>query len=778
MSKSTFEGVSNRYWRRVREAERRIEQALRTSRSRLSLNGLDLTEIPLTVAKLENLRELILSNNRLTSIPETISNFVNLTKLDLSGNRISRLPDEIGALTRLSVLDLFGNSLTSLPLSLTKLSNLKFLDIRENPDLGIPPEISNEPDAQRPAEPGEVLSFYFRLGEEARSLNEAKILLVGQGSVGKTSLVKRLLYDSFDPDEQKTEGISIHRWEIPPKPSTPDGRRPVRLNIWDFGGQEIMHATHQFFLTKRSLYLLVLDARKGENESNIQYWLKIIQSYGGDSPVLIVTNKCDANFLELNETRLRKDYAPNIVGFFRTSCLSGLGIQELREALQRQIHDLPHVYDLLPKSYFDVKGELEALARDRDFIDISEYEAICRHQRVLGTRETTRLLRFLHDLGSVLNFDDPDAPFELRDTNILNPEWVTGGVYKILNSNLLMQTGGILDFAELLRILGDGPVYPRTRHRFILEIMRKFELCFDFPDTNGQRLLIPELLSPNEPEIEWQYDECLNFEYHYRVLPPGLICRFIVRMHASLTDRRTFWRSGVVLDIDGNRCLVRADSDAAKIYISVKGPPEGRRRALSVIRTVFKAIHDTIPRIDPAEKVPLPDNQMVVVDYRHLIKLETHGTAEFLPEGAEKNYTVEALLDGIEARALKRQSGKKVVDETGNTEQRLSRVVLLLLAFTLLVVVLMSVLAVISTFVGASNFVVVTVAAVLFAVLIFTMFGLVTKLIGQKGATRIFELVLNRLSLLSPSNASPEEKEPKHRLGKKKTSTGKAPRKG
>ncbi len=89
-----------------------------------------------------------------------------------------------------------------------------------------------------------------------RPLNEAKVILVGQGAVGKTSLVKRLMTDEFDPEEHKTEGIDIKRWGVKV------GRQEVQLNVWDFGGQEIMHATHQFFLTKRSLYLLVLDSRR------------------------------------------------------------------------------------------------------------------------------------------------------------------------------------------------------------------------------------------------------------------------------------------------------------------------------------------------------------------------------------------------------------------------------------------------------------------------------------------------------------------------------------
>jgi internalin A len=223
-----------------------------------------------------------------------------------------------------------------------------------------------------------------------------------------------------------------------------------------------MHATHQFFLTKRSVYVLVLDARQGEIEGNIHYWLQTIQSFGGDSPVLVVTNKCDVQPLSLN------------------------------------------------------------------------------------------------------------------------------------------------------------------KQRFIVEMMRKFELCFDFPDQPGT-LLVPELLTKNEPDVNWKSaSECLNFEYAYGVLPSGLIPRFIVRMHHALTDRPTYWRSGVVLAIDGCKVLVRGDSRAQTIRISVDGSVEARRGALATVRNQLKAIHATIPKLEVKEQVPLPDFPSVAVPYTYLLVKGLH----------------------------------------------------------------------------------------------------------------------------------------------------------
>ena len=80
------------------------------------------------------------------------------------------------------------------------------------------------------------------------------LFLLAFGAVGKTSLVKRLVYGRFSKDEEKTDGINITPWSI-----CLNDKENVCLHVWDFGGQEIMHSTHQFFLTERSLYLLVLN---------------------------------------------------------------------------------------------------------------------------------------------------------------------------------------------------------------------------------------------------------------------------------------------------------------------------------------------------------------------------------------------------------------------------------------------------------------------------------------------------------------------------------------
>ena len=281
-----------------------------------------------------------------------IANLANLTRLYLGGNQITAIPDEITNLANLTRLDLSRNQITAIPDAIANLAKLTTLDLRNNP-LPVPPEILN--DCQHPAA---IIGYWQKLKQgERKPLNEAKVILIGHGAVGKTSLVRQLIERNFKPDETKTEGIDIRHWQITAREET------VKLRVWDFGGQEIMHATHQFFLTERSLYLLVLNARKDEGNNDVEYWLKIIESFGKDAPVLIIANKSDEHPLKLNRRHLQEKY-PNIQGFFETSCKTGLGIDDLREAIAQQIAAMDHVFNDLPQQWFRLKEQIEQDNRD------------------------------------------------------------------------------------------------------------------------------------------------------------------------------------------------------------------------------------------------------------------------------------------------------------------------------------------------------------------------------------------------------------------------------
>jgi internalin A len=582
---------------------------------------------------------LNLSNQALTELPESITQLSQLQSLMLDGNRLTTLPESLARLSQLQLLSLINNRLTMLPEALQKLPKLEELYLHGNEALGLPMEVLGSP--SKSVKPSAILDYYFRtrVGER-RPLNEAKLILVGRGAVGKTSIVNRLVHETFT-DEKKTEGIKITEWSL----KVGEKRDKVRLNVWDFGGQEIMHATHQFFLTERSLYLLVLSGREGVEDADAEYWLKLIQSFGGgNSPVVVVLNKIKEHPFDVNRNALQRKY-PFIREFVKTDCEDATGIEELRRVVERETDNLEHLRDAFPASWFSIKDKLAGMKKN--YLSFEEYRSECATLGEEDPQAQESLAFHLHNLGIALNYKDDTR---LKDTHVLNPHWVTSGIYKILNANRLEKQKGEISLKDLPSIL-DAQGYPEEMHGFLLDLMKKFELCFGLEDRRGV-YLIPELLDKQQPDEAGEFDpaECLNFQYHYPVLPEGLLPRFVVRTHV-LSDETTRWRTGVILKLEDNLALVRADAQERRVLINIKGPVAGRRRLLSVARANFDRIHGSIKNLKPVEIVPLPGQPDAHVPYVELLAWEESGMEEFnkVVDGNIVPLSVQRLLNGVES---------------------------------------------------------------------------------------------------------------------------------
>ncbi len=287
----------------------------------LGLGGNRLNVLPAAVAQLPKLRSLYLWGNQLTALPATIAQLSQLEDLGLGGNQFTGLPAAIAQLSKLKTLNLSNNQLQTLPEQLTQLPHLETLFLHGNPALKIPDEILGPPaeevgGAKKPKLAREILAYFFQAAVNSQPLSEAKLIVVGHGAVGKTSLVKALATGKFNKSEKTTEGIKINDWAC-----ALNRKEEVTIHIWDFGGQEMMHATHQFFLTRRSLYLLVLNRRTGGVDREADYWFRMIRAFGGpDSPVIVVLNKQKSEPFDVNREGWLEKYKGNIKGFVATDC--------------------------------------------------------------------------------------------------------------------------------------------------------------------------------------------------------------------------------------------------------------------------------------------------------------------------------------------------------------------------------------------------------------------------------------------------------------------------
>ena len=615
----------------------------------LDLANNNLIELLIEIGNLTNLVELQINYNKLTSVPNSISNLKQLQVLSISSNSLVTLPSEIGELSSLITLYLNDNYLDTLPRTIAKLVNLKQLHLGKN-RLNYPPEIINNVD-----NPSHILAYITDLqqseatvetekGRKAEQIKasphpftEARVVIIGAHNVGKSSLLNKLLRLSNNGRNNRSEGVVIRPLEM-----TIRGQR-VQVNLWDFGYQDLSQVTHQFFLTERSLYLLVLDNQKDEHDNRLHYWLKMIKTFCGISPVIIVGNKFDEKPLHIAKKALQESYR-NIEGFVETSCLDNneTGIDELKEIIVRQLSHMDHIFDPMPASWFLIKEKIESITDD--YILLDDFYNLCDDMNLTNRSSQDSLLQFLHDLGIVLYFPDIDD----IDRIILNPAWITTAVDRLLNNTRLsLDNNGILTPTLLKQTFKDTQYDDKRHHRVIIRIMQKFEWCHIFP--HERKYLLPDLL-PKDSRHNEDFSNTLKFELHFTdVLPTSVISRFIVRNYHRLFQE-TVWRTGAILILDNVIALVRADYEEHKIYIDVKGDNlQERRHLLTVIREEFRTIKKTFPDLEYHEKIQIPEHPHVVVNYDHVVFLEKQGVQEQFFDGLEEKYPVKKLLEGVES---------------------------------------------------------------------------------------------------------------------------------
>jgi internalin A len=638
----------------LNEARRRIEECQRSGSQELNLNGLGLTFLPESTRSLSHIRALTLQKNKLTSLPSSICALTNLTRLALSGNNNVMMPECLGTLRDLSELYLADLNLKSVPSFVRNLAKLESLSLegnrltslpewlRELPlvnlylganDLKVPLEILRTSDAAK------ILDYYFRTAAGAQPLNEFKLVLVGRGGVGKTSLVHRLVhheYKTFD----RTPGISITIWPLKIE------RHAVRAHVWDFGGQEIMHGTHRFFMTERAMYLVLLSGREGTEDHDAEYWLSLIRSFAGDDvPIIVLLHKYDDYPLELNRELLREKYGRRLA-FLQTDSGTGYNIDALHDEICRLASSLPGLKAAWPAEWRRVKEDLPASRRN--WLTFDDFQGFCRDRGVPDPKDQEALAESLHALGLMLSYQRHEM---LRRVGVLNPQWVTEGIYQILNAPALRAANGqftLKSFADIL----PADRYPESLHPYLLALMHKFRLCHPL-DEKRTHYLIPELLTKEEPpalDKEFIPDECLGFVYFYpTVLPEGLLSRFIVDTYVH-RGTKVAWRTGVVLERANCRALVRGDVQGRRITIRVSGVGNGRRELLGIVREHFERIHASYEKLPVTEFVPVPSHPEAEVRHELLLKYEFDGRDQIAVEIGKglRDFDVKKLLDGVD----------------------------------------------------------------------------------------------------------------------------------
>jgi len=456
--------------------------------------------------------------------------------------------------------------------------------------LSIPDEIK----AEGAAAAGRYLGG---LGNEIERLNEALIIILGEKGAGKTSLARKLIDINAEMPKkhESTEGVEKHLWPFPDK----DGVNNVNAHIWDFAGHSITHSAHRCFMSARCLYIYVYNGRI-ERDNDPAYWLEQMRIHGGDSPVLFLINEEDDHNADIAEKTLKNDY-PSIAGYYRVDIGSKdkTKLEKFRQTVMNTVcNNLSWNSQVVSAEAYRIKSKLREYFNETKSPHITrdQFDEIAKDCGAQGER-IKEILGDLHTLGICLWYNRDEM--ENFNTLILNPDWITNGIYRIINKGF-KDREHILTVQKGTEILKDDEryKYPHDKVAFLFRLMKVYELAFF---ENSERIFIPGILPLDMPDGLPSFDdldERLTMIFSVeKALPPSIASRVMVQRHEEIFDEKLLWRKGAVLKYKDGKATARVVEDARNITVHVKGAD--RTPYIASLRETIKGIFESYKVIKP-----------------------------------------------------------------------------------------------------------------------------------------------------------------------------------
>ena len=672
-----------------------LEQLTQLQKLDLFIN--QITEIK-GLEQLTQLQKLDLANNRITEI-KGLEQLTQLQELDLADNQITEIKG-LEQLTQLQELYLYGNQITEIK-GLEQLTQLDAINLRNNPITNLQPllnfdlcfifnvensrlpmlengititgcdQITNPPLEIAKQGDKAIRRYFSRIEKEGEDyIYEAKLILVGQGNSGKTSLQKRLLNEKsqLPKKEKHTRGIEVVDFEFD---------TGQMAHIWDFGGQVVYYPVHRFFITKNAVFVLLASTR--EHNHNFDYWIPTIYQFGGQSPIIIGQTCHDGLTIPWNDLGVYLSNSNfNIIKItpkvYHEIDLThkNRGLNEIRKCIVERIKELSHFGRGVPKSWSTVRNALLEKSKSNPCISFESFANLCKELEpvYLNKEEDIKdCCQFFHDIGVVLWYSDIE---ELKDWVVLQPKWAMNAVYKIIDDKEISINNGLVHKSDFERLWIERSY--RGKHEILKKMLVRFKIAFPAKQSQNQTYILPAQLESIPVEKRWDLkEESLRLEYQFEFMPKGIVNQLSAELSNHInSDGKDIWNNAVNFIREHNESQVIEDSHNRKLSITSKGIDARSNNtiimnALNNIIREYQGVTAEIHVPCTCNKCRTSEKPMTFL-YDDLISWSNEGETTVRCNKGREDLSIFNLLynAGFETRPLKRTYFKEIQFEQKN----------------------------------------------------------------------------------------------------------------
>jgi internalin A len=441
-------------------------------------------------------------------------------------------------------------------------------------------------------------------------ITSAKLMLLGNGTVGKTQLCRRLRCLDFDPTIPSTHGVQVQSI------THPQGE----WHAWDFGGQDIYHSTHALFMRTRAVFVLVWSpASEGAGTHEVhgilfrnhplEYWVQYVRHTAGtDCPLLIVQTRCEQAQDEAPQLPLPAGLLDDFKWrkVLQYSSQNNRGRAALDEALQDA-----HGYLLAQHPASIGKGRLRVQHglcawRDADaalpvqqrlhrLVSQTEFIALCDEGQG-DVSDPAALLDFLHHTGIVFYRQNL-----FGNQIILDQGWALDAIYTVFEREKcwkpLRQLQGRFTRSLLASLIWDA--HSEQEQELFLSMMCSCGVAFVHREGSYDKPIETEYIAPDllpekaaiEAQLEEKWDATAPFEstsIEYNLLQPGLLRAIVAKIGSLAGINGLYWQGGVCVYEQGTRSRALIEQVAGEtgpawrgqIQVKTQGPQAAQLLAI------------------------------------------------------------------------------------------------------------------------------------------------------------------------------------------------------
>jgi GTPase SAR1 family protein len=413
------------------------------------------------------------------------------------------------------------------------------------------------------------LIYVFRLSgvgaaehaEPARRYVNAKVVLLGEGTVGKTSLAHRLIEDEYVVRD-RTHGMNVWPLELPlPADATID-REAL---LWDLAGQEDYRLIHPLFLDETALAVLLINPQKDDPFAGAGDWLRALETAMSnatskrDSARLLVFSQIDVGGMKISNAKIERFIQEHqFTGWLATSAKTGENCSDLANAgkpskLKQLIVDgvpwskLP--WTATPKMMADLKKAVMTMRATADIRLLRFAELAQRLEQSLagqefGESDVRTAVTLLANHGLVL-------PLKFGDLVLLQPELLSGYAGAIIRSARAHrdEIGCVLE-RDIYRVDFDFTGVDRLPRRdeelllrAMVQMLLDHSLCIAEETPHGRQLVFPSQYR-REKDIPWEPDIFVSYTFtgEWQTIWTTLVVRL---WYSQEFEHRELWRNAV-----------------------------------------------------------------------------------------------------------------------------------------------------------------------------------------------------------------------------------------